>query len=133
MFGRSNRLSLQLSESVAVLATAFQPFIGHRWLLCYKISLNELLGLLSPWMRIAILSRWNTACGVSLHAELVGREFIKMGHELVVFAPNNIRPVAEDEDYVIRCYSDEGDHMGGEEDIKPPIRCENSLQLWLGA
>ena len=61
-------------------------------------------------MKIALLSRWNTACGVSLHAELVGREWVRQGHKLVVFAPNNIRPVGEDEDFVIRCYSDEGDH-----------------------
>ncbi|HID17298.1 TPA: hypothetical protein EYP26_03300 [Candidatus Bathyarchaeota archaeon] len=61
-------------------------------------------------MKIALLSRWNTACGVSLHAELVGREWVKMGHKLTVFAPNNIRPVGEDEEYVLRCYSDEGDH-----------------------
>lgn len=61
-------------------------------------------------MKIALLSRWNTACGVSLHAELVGREWVKMGHELTVFAPNNVRPVGKDEDYVFRCYSDEGDH-----------------------
>ena len=61
-------------------------------------------------MKIALLSRWNTACGVSLHAELIGREWVRQGHELIVFAPNNIRPVGEDEDFVIRCYSDEGDH-----------------------
>lgn len=61
-------------------------------------------------MKIAILSRWNTACGVSLHAELVGREWVKGGHSLTVFAPNNIRPVGRDEEYVIRCFSDEGDH-----------------------
>jgi len=61
-------------------------------------------------MRIALMSRWNTACGVSLHAELIGREWVRMGHELTVFAPNNIRPVAKDEEFVIRCYSDEGDH-----------------------
>lgn len=60
-------------------------------------------------MKIAILSRWNTACGVSLHAELIGRELIKNGHSLTVFAPNNIRPVGRDEEYVIRCFSDEGD------------------------
>ncbi|MFQ6125546.1 MAG: hypothetical protein ACE5R6_13235 [Candidatus Heimdallarchaeota archaeon] len=61
-------------------------------------------------MKIAILSRWNTACGVSLHAELIGREFVKNGHSLAVFAPNNIRPVGKDEDYINRCFSDEGDH-----------------------
>ena len=56
-------------------------------------------------MKIAILSRWNSACGVSLLAELIGREFAKR-HKLVVFAPTVIRRVREDEDYVIRCYSD---------------------------
>ena len=61
-------------------------------------------------MKLAILSRWNTACGVSLHAELVGRMWVKNGHDLSVFAPNNIRAIGEDEDYVVRCFSDEGDH-----------------------
>jgi len=61
-------------------------------------------------VKVAILSRWNTACGVSLHAELVGREWVKEGHSLTVFAPNNIRPVGEDEEWVpleplIRCFS----------------------------
>ena len=63
-------------------------------------------------MRIGMLSRWNAACGVSLHAELIGREWVKMGHRLTVFAPKNIRPVGEDEEYVIRCFSDEGDGEG---------------------
>lgn len=60
--------------------------------------------------KIAILSRWNTACGVSLHAELIGREWVKNRHSLTVFAPSNIRPVGIDEEYVIRCFSDEGYH-----------------------
>ena len=63
-------------------------------------------------MKIGMLSRWNTACGVSLHAELVGREWVKMGHKLIVFAPNNIRPVGRDEGYVYRCFSDEGNGSG---------------------
>ncbi|HEX54858.1 MAG: hypothetical protein DRO90_01660 [Candidatus Altiarchaeales archaeon] len=37
--------------------------------------------------RIALMSSWNAACGVSVHAELIGREFIRQGHELKVFAP----------------------------------------------
>ena len=49
-------------------------------------------------MKIAILSRWNTACGVSLHVELIGREWAKNGHSLTFFAPNNIRSVGEEED-----------------------------------
>jgi len=61
-------------------------------------------------MKLAILSRWNSACGVSLHAEIVGREWVKNGHNLIVFAPDNVRPVGKDEEYVVRCFSDEGDH-----------------------
>ena len=61
-------------------------------------------------MKLAMLSRWNSACGVSLLAELVGREWTKGGHRLTVFAPKQIRPVKDDEEYVIRCCSDEGDH-----------------------
>ena len=30
-------------------------------------------------MKIAILSRWNSACGVSLYAELISREWVKNG------------------------------------------------------
>ncbi len=56
-------------------------------------------------MKIAIMSRWNSACGVSLLAELVGRKFAKK-HEIVVFAPTSLRQVGEDEPYVVRCYSD---------------------------
>jgi len=37
--------------------------------------------------KIALMSSWNAACGVSVHAELIGREWIKQGHELRVFAP----------------------------------------------
>ena len=46
---------------------------------------------------------------MSLHAELIGKEWVKNGHSLPVSAPNNIRPVGEDEGHVIRCFSDECD------------------------
>ena len=61
-------------------------------------------------MKIVLLLGWNTTCGVSLHAELIGREFLKNERSLTVFAPNNIRPIGKDEDYVIRCFRDEGGH-----------------------
>ncbi len=65
-------------------------------------------------MKIGILSRWNATCGVSLHAEMVGRELLRRGYEILVFAPylesanrwwhhKLIRP---DEDFVIRCYEE---------------------------
>jgi hypothetical protein len=38
-------------------------------------------------MKIAMTSRWNIPCGVSLHAELVGRAWVEMGHDLQVLAP----------------------------------------------
>lgn len=31
-------------------------------------------------MKIAMFSRWNAADGVSVHAEFVGREWVKKGH-----------------------------------------------------
>ena len=33
-------------------------------------------------MKIKMMSRWNTSCGVSTHAELVGRAWVEMGHKL---------------------------------------------------
>ena len=38
-------------------------------------------------MKIAMMTPWNTSCGVAMHAELIGREWIRMGHELNVLAP----------------------------------------------
>ena len=33
------------------------------------------------------MSRWNATCGVSLHAEIIGRKFRELGHDVVVYAP----------------------------------------------
>ncbi len=65
-------------------------------------------------MRIGIISRWNATCGVSMHAELIGREFLKMGNDLIVFAPFiqsanrwwHHKIIREDEDFVVRCYEE---------------------------
>jgi hypothetical protein len=58
-------------------------------------------------MKIAMMSRWNIPCGVSLHAELIGREWVKMGHDLQVLAPVELEGYRcdEDEPYVKRCYT----------------------------
>ena len=58
-------------------------------------------------MKIAMMAPWNVACGVSIHAELVSREWVKAGHELKVFAPREEGklPTARDEPFVSRCYS----------------------------
>jgi hypothetical protein len=38
-------------------------------------------------MKIAMMSAWNVACGVAMHAEPMGREWVKTGHELKLLAP----------------------------------------------
>lgn len=66
-------------------------------------------------MKIAMMTPWNVACGVSIHAELIGREWVKAGHELKVFAPReeDKLPTARDEPFVSRCYSRGQDFHGG--------------------
>jgi len=57
-------------------------------------------------MKIAMMSRWNIPCGVSLHAELVGRAWVEMGYDLQVLAPVEWENYKSDVDepYVKRCY-----------------------------
>ena len=38
-------------------------------------------------MRLAIMGRWNATCGVSHHAEILGKELVKLGHKIVLFSP----------------------------------------------
>ena len=60
-------------------------------------------------MNIGLMSLWNAANGPSIHAELIGREWIEMGHKLIVFSAlkhPDARPTNQvDEDYVIRNFS----------------------------
>lgn len=55
------------------------------------------------------MSLWNAANGPSIHAELLARELIRYGHEIIVFAPKrhpDARPTNQvDEQFVIRNYS----------------------------
>ena len=59
-------------------------------------------------MRIGMMTLWNAANGPSIHAELIGRTWTSMGHNLTVFAPTrhpDARPTNQpDEPYVIRHY-----------------------------
>ena len=65
-------------------------------------------------MKIGFLSRWNATCGVSLHAEMIGRELLGRGYEILVFAPYlesanrwwHHKLVREDETFVVRCYEE---------------------------
>jgi len=59
-------------------------------------------------MKIGLMGAWNTDSGASIHAELIGREWVKAGHTLTVFSFyrhsfHGTAIVGDDEDYVIRC------------------------------
>ena len=81
-------------------------------------------------MKIAMMTPWNVASGVSIHAELIGREWVKAGHELKVFAPReeDKLPTARDEPFVSRCYSRGKGFQGGLKglwlDSWPLLKCD---------
>ncbi|MBI4723294.1 MAG: hypothetical protein HY769_09945 [Candidatus Stahlbacteria bacterium] len=56
-------------------------------------------------MRIGMMTPWSRFCGASMHAEFIGKEWIKQGNELTVFAPYG-GPILQkkDEPWVIRHY-----------------------------
>jgi hypothetical protein len=60
-------------------------------------------------MKIEMMSHWNTADGASIHAELVGRAWVKAGHQVRVLSalsyPNSRRTPQKDEGFVIRHFS----------------------------
>jgi hypothetical protein len=61
-------------------------------------------------MKIAMISAWNEDSGVSVHAELIGREWVNMGHTLKVdsFFSHDFHGTAivgKDEEYVSRCFT----------------------------
>jgi len=60
-------------------------------------------------MKIGMMSAWNQTSGSSIHAELVGREWVKTGNKLKVFSFlesdfHGYSLKGTDEDYVIRCF-----------------------------
>jgi len=58
------------------------------------------------YLNIGMMSLWNAANGPSIHAEFIGREWIKRGHSLVVFSASkhpDFRPTQqEDEGFIVR-------------------------------
>ncbi len=60
-------------------------------------------------MKIGMMCLWNAANGPSIHAELVGRAWVKSGHQLKVFSakkhPDARSTCQRDEDFVIRHFS----------------------------
>lgn len=57
-------------------------------------------------MKVGMMCLWNAANGPSIHAELVGRAWVELGHQLKVFSAQkhpDARPTfQQDEDFVIR-------------------------------
>ena len=57
-------------------------------------------------MKIGMICLWNAANGPSIHAELLGRAWVKLGHQLKIFSAQkhpDARPTfQEDENFVIR-------------------------------
>ncbi len=67
-------------------------------------------------MKIVMMTPWNTSCGVAMHAEMIGREWVRAGHELKVLAPveKETQPVTGiDEPYVTRCYTMDREFIKG--------------------
>lgn len=62
-------------------------------------------------MKIAMMSAWNSDSGASIHAELIGREWVRKGIDLKVFTfykhafHGMAHTKKEDEDYVTRCFT----------------------------
>jgi len=57
-------------------------------------------------MKIGMMCLWNAANGPSIHAELLGRAWVKLGHQLKIFSalkhPDARPTFQEDENFVIR-------------------------------
>ena len=62
-------------------------------------------------VKVALISSWGACCGVSIHAELIGRALLRRGHELIVFAPRCYEDrrtyffFSRDEEFVVRNFS----------------------------
>jgi hypothetical protein len=61
-------------------------------------------------MKIGMMCAWNSDSGASVHAELIGRSWVELGHEVRIFSFykhdfHGTQIVGEDEDYVVRCFT----------------------------
>ena len=74
-------------------------------LICVNLRPNFFLEI----MNIGMMSLWNAANGPSIHAEFVGREWVRAGHKLTVFSakkhPDARSTLQKDENFVIRHFS----------------------------
>ncbi|HID32879.1 MAG TPA: hypothetical protein EYP24_05825, partial [bacterium (Candidatus Stahlbacteria)] len=61
-------------------------------------------------MKIGLMGGWNTDSGASFHSEMIGRSWVKDGHEVTIFtffreSFHGTQITGSDEDYVIRCFT----------------------------
>lgn len=61
-------------------------------------------------MKIGMMTAWNQDAGAAISAELIGRQWVKDGHEVRIFSYilsdfHGKAIVGKDEDYVFRCFS----------------------------
>jgi len=89
-------------------------------------------------MKIGMISRWNATCGVSVHAELLSKELVKMGYDLCVFAPTLKSAMKDwhhklikkfDEPWVIRCYAEPDENSAGWINYKTIIEEEPDILI----
>ena len=64
-------------------------------------------------MKIGMMTAWNQDAGPSICAELIGRQWVKEGHQVKIFSYvlsdfHGTAIVGKDEDYVCRCFSTGG-------------------------
>ncbi|MFH1837069.1 MAG: hypothetical protein ABH862_03010 [Candidatus Omnitrophota bacterium] len=67
-------------------------------------------------MKIGMMGAWNTASGAGVHAELIGREWVRKGIDLKVFSFYDYSfhgkvfttPPDKEESYVVRCFTKYG-------------------------
>lgn len=94
-------------------------------------------------MKIALMTLWNTTGGPSIHAELVAREWIKMGHKVTVFSnyasdfphmwnvngilyPHEVL-VREDESFVIRNFTIPSWTSRSQFDVDPLLKADYDI------
>ena len=85
-------------------------------------------------MKIGMMSRWNVACGVSVHAELIGRAWAEAGDKVTIFAPlegSSAIPTNKDEPCVTRCYHLNSWYSKSKSYFNPMPFLENDYELFV--
>lgn len=82
-------------------------------------------------MKIGMMTAWNEDAGPAICAELIGRQWVKEGHQVKIFSYllsnfHGTAIVGEDEDYVCRCFS-----TGGKGYLDPRPILQSELDLFI--